>query len=59
MNDTCFHLEFTCDGTLVGGETHTDLDRARDIAFEVSLETGREVSICRSSSCVTIETVGP
>lgn len=41
-----YSLMFAEDGTLVDGETYSSIDRARDIAFEVSLETGKEVAIC-------------
>lgn len=46
MNDSCYHLEFTCNGTLVDGETYSSLNSARSTAFAASMESGLEVSIC-------------
>lgn len=40
-----YNLFFSDDESRADSETFTSLTRARDIAFEVSLETGREVSI--------------
>lgn len=41
-----YSLMFSHDGTLVDGLDYVSLDEARDVAFDVSLETGSEVSIC-------------
>lgn len=40
-----YTLFFSDDETRADGESFQSLDRARDIAFDISLETGREVSI--------------
>jgi hypothetical protein len=37
---------FSENGFLVDGEEYTNLDQVRDIAFEVSFETGKEIAIC-------------
>jgi hypothetical protein len=37
---------FTDNGCLVDGEEYGNLDDARDVAFEASLETGMRVAIC-------------
>lgn len=42
-----FHLEYE-DGTLIDGETFSDLDRARDVAFDVSQDESCSVVIRRS-----------
>jgi len=41
-----YALMFSDNGTLVDGEEYTDLDQARDIAFEISAETYRRIAIC-------------
>jgi len=41
-----YSLMFANDGCLVDGENYTNLDQVRDIAFEISLETGMEIAIC-------------
>lgn len=41
-----YALMFSDNGCLVDGEEYVDLDNARDVAFEVSLETGMRVAIC-------------
>lgn len=40
-----YTLHFSNDRSLADEELFSNLDRARDIAFEISLETSREVSI--------------
>lgn len=44
-----FYLEFFSDGTLVDGWTYTNLDRVRDIAFDISEELGRKITIKREN----------
>ena len=41
-----YALMFADDGGLVDGEEYVNLDDARDVAFEMSLETGMRVAIC-------------
>ena len=41
-----YALMFSDNGCLVDGEEYVRLDEVRDIAFEVSAETGRQVAIC-------------
>lgn len=41
-----FTLFFSDDESLADTEVFHSLDRARDIAFDISLESGREVSVC-------------
>jgi hypothetical protein len=41
-----YSLMFSENGCLVDGEEYTNLDQVRDIAFEVSFETGEEIAIC-------------
>ena len=41
-----YALMFADNGCLVDGEEYVDLDNARDVAFEMSLETGMRVAIC-------------
>jgi hypothetical protein len=52
-----FHLEYE-DGTLVDGETFSNLDRARDVAFDISQDESCSVVI-RSSvgGCLFTEEV--
>jgi len=52
MNDKTFYyympnysLMFSDDDSSVDGETYGLLDEARDIAFDVSAETGRPIAI--------------
>jgi len=54
-----YALMFSADGCLVDGELYTNLDDARDVAFNVSQECGLEVSICQEFglSSNVIETV--
>ncbi len=47
MSPSVFYLEFFSDGTLVDGWTYTNLDRACDIAFDVSEELGRTIVVKR------------
>ena len=41
-----YALMFTDNGCLVYGEEYGNIDDARDVAFEASLETGMRVAIC-------------
>jgi hypothetical protein len=43
-----YALMFADNGFLVDGEDYTNLDEARDIAFDISAETDRRVAICES-----------
>lgn len=54
-----YNLMFSHDGTLVDGLDYTSLDEARDVAFDVSLETGSEVSICQEFGAASnvVETI--
>jgi len=43
-----YALMFSDNGCLVDGEEYINLDDARDVAFEVSVETNRSIDICES-----------
>lgn len=50
-----YTLFFSDDETRADSEVFESLDRARDIAFDISLETGREVTIfCRAQRWETV-----
>lgn len=55
-----YSLMFSQNGCLVDGEDYTDLDEARDIAFNISEALGVPVSICEmyGLSEQVIETYG-
>ena len=53
MSPSVFYLEFFSDGTLVDGWTYSNLDRARDIAFDMSEELGRKIVVKRQVNCRT------
>jgi hypothetical protein len=46
QNYMSYALMFADDGTLVDCETFTDLDQARDVAFDFAYDTQRDVAIC-------------
>jgi hypothetical protein len=55
-----YSLMFSNNGCLVDGEDYTNLDEARDIAFNISETLGLPVSICEEYgiSSQVIETYG-
>lgn len=44
-----YSLHFTDSRSLAEEDLFYDLDQARDCAYDISLETGREISIFRGS----------